>query len=128
MDAYIDPLTRAYVRSNTDLVRDPADGLANAVYLRLMTPLGSYWAAPGMGSRLHELLGRAKALANTALIAEQYASEALQTLLDDGRASSIEVEAVAKDMDDASKALALHITVVDAAGQQVVFVHHVPVA
>jgi len=49
-------------------------------------------------------------------------------LLDDGRASSIEVEAVAKDMDDASKALALHITVVDAAGQQVVFVHHVPVA
>ena len=35
--------------------RDPADGLANAVWLRLATPLGSYWADATLGSRLHEL-------------------------------------------------------------------------
>ncbi|MFJ1218956.1 hypothetical protein [Yersinia enterocolitica] len=29
--------------------------LQNAVYLRLSTPLGSYWADVALGSRLHEL-------------------------------------------------------------------------
>jgi phage gp46-like protein len=128
MDAYIDPTTRAYVRTATDLARDPAQGLANAVYLRLMTPLGSYWAAPTIGSRLHELVRRGKALANLPLLAQQYAAAALQPILDDGRAQSIDIETSTIDMADASTALALHITVVDAAGKQVVFLHHVPVA
>jgi len=128
MDAYIDPTTRAYVHTATDLARDPAGGLANAVYLRLMTPLGSYWANTNLGSRLHELAGRAKATANKPLLAQQYAKAALQPILDDGRAQSIDIDVATVAMDDASTALALHITVVNAAGNRVAFTHHVPVA
>jgi phage gp46-like protein len=128
MDAYINPITRAYVRTGTDLERDPANGLANAVYLRLMTPLGSYWANTALGSRLHELTSRAKAVSNVALLARQYAAAALQPIVDDGRAQTIDVQAQTQDMDDASKALVLIIQVVDAAGRQVVFKHHVRVA
>jgi phage gp46-like protein len=128
MDAYIDPLTRGYVYRNGDLVRDPAAGLANAVYMRLMTPQGSYWANPQLGSRLNELAGRAKALSNVALLAKQYAQAALRPIVDDGRALSVDVDVAMKAMDDASKALALSITVVDAAGARIVFEHHVPVA
>ncbi len=40
MDALINPVTRDYIIVQGAVVRDPADGLANAVYLRLMTPLG----------------------------------------------------------------------------------------
>lgn len=127
MDTYIDPTTAAYVDAGPDLLRDPARGLANAVYLRLMTPRGSYWAAPSIGSRLHELV-RSKALPNIDVIARQYAQEALQELVTDGRALSIDIDTVVKDMADASKALFLQITVVDAAGSARVFSYHVPVA
>lgn len=127
MDTYIDPTTAAYVRTATDLKRDPANGLANAIYLRLITPLGSYWAVPSLGSRLHELV-RSKATGAIELLARQYASAALQPLLDDGRASAIDIETGLRTMADASKALAMHITVTDARGQRVVFEHHVPLA
>lgn len=127
MDTYIDPATAAYVRTATDLQRDPANGLANAIYLRLMTPLGSYWAVPTLGSRLHELV-RSKATGAVELLARQYAASALQPLLDDGRASAIDIETGLRSMADASKALAMHITVTDARGQRVVFEHHVPLA
>lgn len=127
MDAFIDPSTAAYVRANGDLQRDPAGGLANAIYLRLMTPLGSYWAAPTLGSRLHELV-RAKGVGGIELRAQQFAAAALQPILDDGRASSIDIVTELQTRADASKALAMVITVVDARGQEVVFNHHVPVA
>lgn len=127
MDTYIDPTTGAYVSTGTDLQQDPARGLANAVYLRLMTPLGSYWAAPLIGSRLHELV-RSKALANREVMARQYAQTALQDLLDDGRAQAITVATNMQAMDDASKVLQLVIEVVDASGKAYTFKHHVPVA
>ncbi|WP_434801575.1 phage GP46 family protein [Serratia symbiotica] len=41
------------------------------VYLRLKTPLASYWADPWLGSRLHEL-ERAKGSATTHRLAQQY--------------------------------------------------------
>jgi len=127
MDAYIDPTTGAYVRANGDLQRDPAGGLANAIYLRMVTPLGSYWADPSLGSRMHELV-RAKGLASIELRAQQYARAALQPLLDDGRASSIEIATQLQNRPDASKALAMVITVLGTRGERVVFNHHVPVA
>lgn len=127
MDAFIDPKTAAYVNTGTDLQRDPARGLANAIYLRLVTPLGSYWANTGLGSRLHEL-ARAKAMPNIDLLARQYARDALLGLLDDGRARSIDIATQLQPMADASKSLHLQITVVDASGNTVAFTHHVPVA
>ena len=52
-DALIDPILRDYTLVGGMPERDPAAGLANAVYLRLTTPLGSYWADPGLGSLLN---------------------------------------------------------------------------
>lgn len=91
--ALIDPVTADYVVQAGIPVRDPANGLANAVYLRLTTPLGSYWADPTLGSRLHELR-RYKDVPRAAVLAKQYAEQALQPILDDGRASAIDVQAV----------------------------------
>ncbi|EAU55825.1 phage GP46 family protein [Mariprofundus ferrooxydans] len=90
MDAFIDPLTRDYMPVNGSPARDPAGGLANACYLRLSTPLGSWWADKTFGSRLHELR-RVKDLSRMQRLAKQYAEQALAPVLDDGRASSITV-------------------------------------
>ncbi|MDY4388558.1 phage GP46 family protein [Pectobacterium aroidearum] len=83
MDNLLNPTTGDYTGTTTTT-------LANAVYLRLMTPLGSYWADPALGSRLH-LLAREKDVARVHKLAQQYAAAALQPIVDDGRASVIAV-------------------------------------
>ncbi|HCT7632576.1 TPA: phage GP46 family protein [Citrobacter koseri] len=85
MEMLIDPTTGDYTGDSTDT-------LANAVYLRLMTPLGSWWAEPSLGSLLHTLR-REKDKARVMTLARQYAEQALQPLIDDGRAESIVVTA-----------------------------------
>ncbi|HDR1020942.1 TPA: phage GP46 family protein [Pasteurella multocida] len=83
MDREISPLTGDYTGKHTGT-------LQNAVYIRLTTPLGSWWADGRVGSLLH-LIPREKDLERIGLLAQQYAEEALQPLLDDGRASEITV-------------------------------------
>lgn len=122
MDAYLNPLTGNYELLDGRLVLDAAQGLGNAVYLRLMTPLGSYWADADLGSRLHELQ-REKDLARMAVLARQYAEAALQPLIDDGRAQAVEVAAQRPH----DGRLLLFITVTDAGGTQRTFQHHVKV-
>lgn len=90
MAALIDHVTRDYVLLSGALKRDPANGLLNAIYLRLTTPLGSYWADKTLGSKLH-LLRREKDLVRVQRLAPQYAGQALQPIMDDGRATSITV-------------------------------------
>jgi phage gp46-like protein len=90
MDAWLNPTTADYELLSDAVTRDPADGLANAVYTRLMTPLGSYWQDATLGSRLHELV-RQKDLSRVAKLAKQYSEQALKPILDDGRAKIIEV-------------------------------------
>lgn len=85
MDSLINPRTGDYTGSTTTT-------LQNAVYLRLTVPLGSWWADPTLGSRLY-LLKREKDVARVRTLARQYAEQALQPILDDGRASSITVTA-----------------------------------
>lgn len=128
MDAWLNPSTRDYASDTAmpgALQRDPANGVANAVYLRLMTPLGSYWAAPSLGSNLYKLQ-RSKALTGIDLLARGYALAALQPLLDDGRATSIDVQAH-RSSNTITSRLVLLVTVVDAGGDQHVFEHHVKV-
>ncbi|MDP2786598.1 MAG: phage GP46 family protein [Pseudomonadota bacterium] len=122
MDIWINPQTGGYEISNGAPVRDPADGLANAVYMRLMTHLGSFWANPTLGSRLHEL-AREKDLARIELLARQYAAQALQPILDDGRATAIEI--ATERPHNGRLLLAIQITA--ASGRQLTFQHPVQV-
>jgi phage gp46-like protein len=84
MEMLIDTGTGDYTGGDTDT-------LANAVWLRIMTPLGSWWADPSLGSLLHTLR-RQKDLARVATLARQYAAQALQPLLSDGRAEAVDVD------------------------------------
>ena len=122
MDAFVDPIARDYTIVQGAVVRDPADGLANAVYLRLMTPLGSYWADATLGSRLHELQ-REKDVARVALLAKQYSEQALAPILKDGRATSIDVTTERQ-----TGRLALAIEVTAASGARHTFRHPVKVS
>lgn len=115
MDSGIDPTTG-------DLTGQRISTLANAIYIRLMTPLGSWWAAPALGSRLHELK-REKDRARVGQLARQYATHALQPLLDGDRARSIAVESRQPHIG----LLVLLIEVVDATGDLQVFQHPVKV-
>ncbi|MES2237607.1 MAG: phage GP46 family protein [Pseudomonadota bacterium] len=126
MDALINPVTRDYIIVQGAVVRDPADGLANAVYLRLMTPLGSYWADATLGSRLHELQ-RAKDLPRVELLARQYAAQALQPILDDGRATAVDISTERIKAGDATGRLSLLIEVTAASGERHTFRHPVQV-
>lgn len=83
MDKELNPLTGDYTGKVINT-------LQNAVYIRLVTPLGSWWADPTIGSQLH-LLQREKDLVRVALLAKQYAEEALQPIVADGRADEITV-------------------------------------
>lgn len=58
-----------------------------------------------------------------ALLARQYAAQALQGLLDDGRARAVEVSA---EQPHDGRCL-LHVTVTDATGQRYSYEHFVPV-
>lgn len=123
MDTWIDPVTGDYRIEAGAPLRDAAGGLANAVYLRLMTPLGAYWAQPDVGSRLHEL-ARTKDLARVAVLARQYAEQALQPLIDDGRALAMEVSTERPR----NGRLHLRIQVQAASGERLIFTHPVKVS
>lgn len=122
-DFLIDPSVGDYVLDDVpSFMADPAGGLANAVYLRLMVPLSSYWKDPSLGSRLHEIQ-REKDLSRVGLLAKQYAEQALQPIIDDGRATAIEVEPEQPH----NGWLILHITVHAASGNTFNFKHAVKV-
>lgn len=115
MDREISPLTRDYTNKQINT-------LANAAYIRLTTPLGSWWADGRVGSLLHTLT-REKDLSRIGLLAEQYAIEALQPLLDDGRARTITVTHQQKY----DGWLFLFITIIDNRGKQTSFKYPVKV-
>lgn len=121
MDTRIDPTTRDYVLINGTPQRDPADGLANACYMRLEIPLGSYWTDKTLGSRLHELQ-REKDLSRVAMLAKQYAEQALAPILADGRATQINVST-----ERMPGRLNLLIEVLAASGETLTFKHPVQV-
>lgn len=126
MDTLINPSTGDYAASDVVVgayKRDPANGLLNAAYLRLATPLASWFGDATLGSRLNEL-SREKDLARVELLAQQYAKNALQPLINDGRAQSVTV----RTLRPGNGQLALTIELVDAHGVQSSFEHPVRVA
>ncbi|MCX8962129.1 hypothetical protein EHW64_13560 [Erwinia psidii] len=115
MDMLIDTQTGDYAGTRTTT-------LANAVWLRLMTPLGSWWADPTLGSLLYTL-EREKDRPRVAVLAVQYVEQALEPLTDDGRAQTVTVTAE----QNGDGWLRLVINVVTASGQAQTFTHHVRV-
>lgn len=109
MDAGINPTTG-------DLTGQRINTLGNAVYIRLMTPLGTWWKDITVGSRLHELK-RSKDLPRVGKLAKQYAEQALQPLLDDGRAQDITITVEQSH----NGWLNLQIDITDATGNPQVF-------
>ncbi|AWX14278.1 hypothetical protein CEP49_06805 [Mergibacter septicus] len=84
MNREINTATGDYTDSNIKTLK-------NSVYIRLNTPLGSWWADKNLGSLLHTLQ-REKDVSRIGLLAQQYAEEALQPLISSGRASEIIVD------------------------------------
>lgn len=116
IDKGIDPYTGEYLLTRIN-------HLGNAVYVRLATPLGSWWADTSLGSRLHEL-AREKDLPRVGILAVQYSEQALRPLIEDGRARSVSVSA---EQPHDGRCL-LRIAVVDATGRELTFQHPVRVA
>ena len=129
MDSLIDSITRDYVLLAGAAQRDPSGGLINAIYLRLSTPLGSYWANPTLGSRLHEL-AREKDTPGVAKLAGQYAVQALAPIIANGRATEINVSTerqAGRPSGRPSGQLILLIEVLAANGETLTFKHPVQV-
>ena len=78
---------------DADMTFDKAQNgnLLNNIYLSLMIRKGSFFQSPAFGSRLH-LLHRAKLTSRTEALAVEYCREALQWIIDTGRASKIDIQ------------------------------------
>jgi phage gp46-like protein len=122
MDAWIDPAVGDYSLLSGVAQRDVAGGLANSIYLRLTVPVGSYWGDATFGSRLGQLQ-RSKDLTRIGVQAVQYAQQALQPILDDGRLTSINVTST----QPGNGQLYLLIEAYAASGERLLFKHPVQV-
>ena len=94
---------------------EPVEDITNNIYLSLKIKKGSFFQNPTFGSRLYEL-DRAKNTAGTAALAEEYAKESLQWLIDTGRALSV---AVTTEREQYRLKLLVEVTQTD--GRQVTF-------
>jgi phage gp46-like protein len=98
---------------------DKADTIANNVWLSLMIDRGSWFFNPDFGSRLY-LLKRAKNTERTAALAREYCREALQWLLDTGKATAVQVYSERDRIQDIHR-LKLLVEVTQANGEVVSF-------
>ncbi len=98
---------------------DTATTIMNNVWLSLMIDKGSWFFNPDFGSRLY-LLKRAKNTEHTAALAREYCKEALQWLLDTGRAVEIQVFSQRDRLQDLNR-LKLLVEVTQADGNTVTF-------
>lgn len=113
----------AYYAGRADMTWEPAETIANNVWLSLNIRKGSLFTAPDFGHRFY-LLKKNTALAPA--LAEELAKEALAWLLETGRATSIEVTAQ-RDAVNHPNRLMLYGTVVQADGRRVPFEQFVEV-
>ncbi len=95
---------------------DDETTIMNNIYLSLMVPRGAFFAAPQFGSRLHEIT---KTTAQSVALLKDYCKEAMQWLLDLGRARSIEVK-TERDARDLNR-INMRITVTQADGRVITF-------
>lgn len=106
-----------------EMTFDKATNLFNNVYLSLMIRQGSWFYNPQFGSRLHLLT---KNVPRVAALAEEYAREALQWLLDTGRVRSIEVSGE-RDLTQNLNRFKLAVSVTQKDGRRLTFDHFIEV-
>ena len=103
------------------LTLTPATDIMNLVYTSLMIRKGAWWFNPAFGSRLYELQ-RGKATDRTLRLARDYAAEALQWLIDTGKATAVATDSFWETpMGAASKRMGLLVTVTQKNGTPVTF-------
>lgn len=108
---------------DTDLqTMAPGDSLLTNVRLSWSIPKGSWWADPTFGHRFRELT---KALPRYEALAVEYARQALQWLLNNGRLTAIDLTAMA---DRERNRMVLTGTLTAANGSQIPFEYFVEVA
>jgi phage gp46-like protein len=114
------PMDFAIAISGADgqMTYEAVTDLANNIWLSLFTKRGSFFQDPGFGSRLY-LLRRQKNTAQKAALAKSYCQEALQWLLDSGRAVDINV-LIEEDQTDVCR-LNAQIGCTQANGQEITF-------
>ena len=105
------------------MTMEKADTIFNNVYLSLVVKRGAWFQNPTFGSRLHLLT---KNVPRAAALAEEYPREALQWLLDTGKATHIDIRAERDRRQDLHR-LKLWIEVTQANGQILPFEHFVEV-
>lgn len=113
----------SYSSGSADMTWDAADSIANNIWLSLNVRRGSFFALPEFGHRFDLLK---KNVVRAPALAEQLAAEALQWLLDTGRATSIELTAK-HDPSNFPGLLLLSGNVMQADGRQVPFEQFVEV-
>jgi len=97
---------------------DKAEDITNNIFLNLNVRRGSFFLNPDFGSRLY-LLQQGVLTDRTLKLAEEYTREALQWLLDTGRATAVEVAAERHETD--LHRLNLHVQVTQADGREISF-------
>lgn len=102
-----------------------AGDISNNILLSLGIQRGSWFQNPEFGSRLH-LLRKAKNTTLTERLARDYCREALQWLLDTGKATNISI-AAERDLTVNRHRLKLVIEATQANGRKVTFEHFVEV-
>ena len=114
----------SYGYFEADMTWQPVETIANNVWLSLNVRRGTMFAAPYFGNRFHLLK---KNTVRTAALAEEYAREALQWLVDIGRAVSVDVSAE-RDPENYPNRMLLRGAVVQADGRRIPFEQFVEVA
>lgn len=125
MDFLIDIATDSSAAGAMTYEQATDGNLMNNIYLSLVIKRGAWFQNPNFGSRLH-LLQRAKNTEQTAALAEEYCKEALQWLIDTGRARNIDVIAQRDRSQDLHRLL-LQVTVTATTGEPVTFTTFVEV-
>ncbi len=118
--AELNPLTGDYASANAAI-----NDLMNSVYVRVVTPLGGWWADPSLGMRQYV---REKDVQRVRSLIVQALRDALKPLLADGRAKSVDVRALETNAPLAeTRRMGFAVEVVDVSDRRRVFEHYVQV-
>lgn len=105
--------------TGADMTFDKDTSILNNIYLSLMVDKGSFFQDPDFGSRLY-LLKRSKSVERTASLAKDYCKEALQWMIDTGKALRFDLFTQI-DKQIATGRLKIQIIATESNGNQVEF-------